>query len=79
MPRKSKTAQPGSAQSGAVNRGNAEHYRWGNDCDAWYLVNDERLSVIEEFMPPIETANRLVEEMGFDVDDSMNPATANDS
>jgi mannose-6-phosphate isomerase-like protein (cupin superfamily) len=52
MPRKSKTAQPGSAQSGAVNRGNAEHYRWGNDCDAWYLVNDERLSVIEEFMPP---------------------------
>ncbi len=36
----------------AVNRENAEHYRWGHDCDAWYLVNDEQLSVIEEFMPP---------------------------
>jgi len=41
-----------AAQPGAVNRGNAEHYRWGNDCDGWYLVKDEQLSVIEEFMPP---------------------------
>src|ERR1035441_9819567 len=31
---------------------NAQLYRWGVDCDAWYLVNDEQLSVIEEFMPP---------------------------
>lgn len=38
--------------SGPVSRENAEHYRWGVDCDAWYLVNDEQLSVIEEFMPP---------------------------
>ncbi len=36
----------------AVNRENAEHYRWGDGCDAWYLVNDDQLSVIEEFMPP---------------------------
>ncbi len=36
----------------AVSRENAEHYRWGHECDAWYLVNDEQLSVIEEFMPP---------------------------
>ncbi|HTS37176.1 MAG TPA: cupin domain-containing protein [Candidatus Solibacter sp.] len=36
----------------AVSRENAEHYRWGNDCDAWYLVKDPQLSVIEEFMPP---------------------------
>ena len=35
-----------------MSRENAEHYRWGVDCDAWYLVNDEQLSVIEEFMPP---------------------------
>ena len=35
-----------------VSRENAEHYRWGVDCDAWYLVNDGQLSVIEEFMPP---------------------------
>lgn len=43
-------ASPG--QPAAVNRENAEHYRWGHECDAWYLVNDEHLSVIEEFMPP---------------------------
>lgn len=42
----------GAGQPGVVSRENAEHYRWGNDCDAWYLVNDEQLSVIEEFMPP---------------------------
>src|SRR3984957_18284909 len=35
-----------------VSRENAEHYRWGNDCDAWHLVNVDQLSVIEEFMPP---------------------------
>jgi mannose-6-phosphate isomerase-like protein (cupin superfamily) len=37
---------------GAVSRENAEHYRWGVDCDAWYLMKDAQLSVIEEFMPP---------------------------
>ncbi len=41
-----------AAQPRAVNRGNAEHYRWGNDCDGWHLVKDAQLSVIEEFMPP---------------------------
>jgi len=41
-----------AAQPGAVSRGNAEHYRWGNDCDGWHLVKDAELSVIEEFMPP---------------------------
>jgi mannose-6-phosphate isomerase-like protein (cupin superfamily) len=41
-----------AAQPGAVSRGNAEHYRWGNDCDGWHLVKDEQLSVIEELMPP---------------------------
>lgn len=34
-----------------VSRENAEHYRWGSDCDAWYLVKDPLLSVIEEVMP----------------------------
>jgi mannose-6-phosphate isomerase-like protein (cupin superfamily) len=42
----SKAAPPGS-----VSRGNAEHYRWGNDCDGWHLVKDAELSVIEEIMP----------------------------
>ena len=36
----------------AVSRENAEHYRWGNDCDGWHLVKDPNLSVIEEFVPP---------------------------
>jgi mannose-6-phosphate isomerase-like protein (cupin superfamily) len=36
---------------GAVHRQNAEHYRWGDDCDGWHLVKDEHLSVIEEMMP----------------------------
>jgi mannose-6-phosphate isomerase-like protein (cupin superfamily) len=35
-----------------VSRENAEHYRWGDDCDAWYLVRDPQLHVIEEVMPP---------------------------
>jgi mannose-6-phosphate isomerase-like protein (cupin superfamily) len=37
---------------GAVHRANAEHYRWGDDCDGWHLVKDAQLSVIEEMMPP---------------------------
>ncbi len=41
-----------AAQTGAVSRENAEHYRWGNDCDGWHLVKDAELSVIEELMPP---------------------------
>ena len=36
----------------AVSRDNAQHYRWGNDCDGWHLVKDKQLTVIEEFMPP---------------------------
>lgn len=45
-------ARTDSVQPSAVSRSNAEHYRWGNDCDGWYLVKDSRLSVIEELMPP---------------------------
>jgi mannose-6-phosphate isomerase-like protein (cupin superfamily) len=41
-----------SARAISVNRDNAEHYRWGTDCDGWHLVRDEHLSVIEECMPP---------------------------
>ena len=60
--RKSESAEPGSAHDGpiratparpdSVSRENAEHYRWGVDCDGWHLVKDKQLSVIEEFMPP---------------------------
>jgi mannose-6-phosphate isomerase-like protein (cupin superfamily) len=49
---KAASGQPDSGMPAPVSRENAEHYRWGHECDAWYLVNDEQLSVIEEFMPP---------------------------
>lgn len=39
------------ARSAAISRDNAEHYRWGDNCDGWRLVKDEHLSVIEEMMP----------------------------
>jgi len=55
--RKAKPAKGTSHSTGATNpdsvsRDNAEHYRWGVDCDGWHLVKDKQLSVIEEFMPP---------------------------
>lgn len=28
------------------------HYKWGSGCDGWHLLNNERLSIIEEKMPP---------------------------
>lgn len=30
----------------------AQHYKWGDNCDGWHLVNTESLSVIQEMMPP---------------------------
>ena len=30
----------------------AEHYQWGQNCDGWYLVKSETVSVIQERMPP---------------------------
>jgi len=44
-------ASSSSATASSVSRDNAEHYRWGDDCDGWHLVKDTQLSVIEEFMP----------------------------
>ena len=31
---------------------NSEHYYWGDNCSGWHLVKSEKLSVIEELMPP---------------------------
>ena len=45
-------AKSGPVLTTPVSRSNAEHYRWGTDCDAWHLVKDEQLAVIEELMPP---------------------------
>lgn len=47
MAKKAQRPQPES-----VSRENAEHYRWGTDCDAWYLLKDPTFTVIEELMPP---------------------------
>jgi quercetin dioxygenase-like cupin family protein len=30
----------------------ADHYTWGDHCDAWHLVRTPTLTVIEESMPP---------------------------
>jgi mannose-6-phosphate isomerase-like protein (cupin superfamily) len=35
-----------------VSSATAEHYTWGNNCDGWHLVKEQKLSVIEEQMPP---------------------------
>jgi len=37
---------------------NAEHYKWGNNCDGWHLLKSDTLSVIKEKMPP-GTAEKL--------------------
>jgi mannose-6-phosphate isomerase-like protein (cupin superfamily) len=31
---------------------NAEHYKWGNNCDGWHLLKTDALNVIQERMPP---------------------------
>jgi mannose-6-phosphate isomerase-like protein (cupin superfamily) len=30
----------------------AEHYRWGDECDGWHLLEQPDLSVIQERIPP---------------------------
>lgn len=35
-----------------INKRNAEHYTWGDQCDGWHLVNQQDLSIIHERMPP---------------------------
>jgi mannose-6-phosphate isomerase-like protein (cupin superfamily) len=49
---RSSSAYSAAAPPGSVSRENAEHYRWGDDCDGWHLVKDAHLSVIEELIPP---------------------------
>jgi len=39
-------------QGRPVSRITAEHYTWGDNCDGWHLVKDQKLSVIEEQMAP---------------------------
>ncbi|MCC3159145.1 cupin domain-containing protein [Hymenobacter sp. 15J16-1T3B] len=44
------TDSTSSAQLRSID--SAEHYRWGEQCDGWHLVNTPELSVIQERMPP---------------------------
>jgi mannose-6-phosphate isomerase-like protein (cupin superfamily) len=41
-----------AAPSDVITTRNAEHYRWGDCCDGWYLVKNDRLNIIQERMPP---------------------------
>jgi len=36
----------------------AEHYRWGDCCDGWYLVKNDHINVIQEKMPPGSSETR---------------------
>ena len=38
-------------QEEVVSIRSAEHYRWGGCCDGWYLVKNDRITVIQERMP----------------------------
>lgn len=33
----------------------AEHYVWGGNCDGWFLLKEDTISVIQERMPPGST------------------------
>ena len=35
-----------------ISTATAEHYRWGTDCDGWFLLKRPDIHVIEERMPP---------------------------
>ncbi len=35
-----------------INKRNAEHYKWGPDCDGWHLLKNKEMSVIQELVPP---------------------------
>ncbi len=41
-----------------VNKENAEHYHWGQNCDGWHLLKSDSLSVIQERMPAVTTESR---------------------
>ncbi len=34
-----------------VSTANAEHYKWGDNCDGWYLLKTDAMHIIQERMP----------------------------
>lgn len=51
---------PGDDSMSTVDIKNAEHYKWGNACDGWHLLQSDSLSVIEERVPPGEGEQRHI-------------------
>ncbi|GAA5214235.1 cupin domain-containing protein [Corallincola platygyrae] len=41
-----------------ISKENAQHYQWGDQCDGWHLAKTERLSVIQELVPPGKAETR---------------------
>ncbi len=41
-----------------INKSNAKHYTWGNDCDSWVFLDNDKLSIKLESMP-IGTKEKL--------------------
>ncbi|STY78953.1 N-acetyltransferase GCN5 [Legionella wadsworthii] len=39
-------------REGVVSINNTPHFKWGQDCDGWWLKNDGQFSVIYETIPP---------------------------
>ena len=39
-------------QAKMMNKTNAEHYTWGQNCEGWHFVKSDSLSVIQESMSP---------------------------
>lgn len=37
---------------GVIDKYNAEHYTWGEECNGWHLVKQPGVSIILERMPP---------------------------
>jgi mannose-6-phosphate isomerase-like protein (cupin superfamily) len=46
------------APAGVISTQTAERYRWGDCCDGWYLVKNDRINVIQERMPPGSSETR---------------------
>lgn len=43
---------PARIRPAKISVATAPHYTWGESCDGWHLLQDDRLSLIEEEMPP---------------------------
>jgi mannose-6-phosphate isomerase-like protein (cupin superfamily) len=41
-----------------ISTATAEHYTWGDDCDGWFLLDRDDLTVIEECVPPGRSEGR---------------------